>query len=444
MTTSENRTLEFFNVAKSLPLHSRNVNGSAPPLAAAAAAASSSSSTKNNSEELRTFHQQASEISRDIHVTSTLLKELTHAIRHQSLLFSNTDAAGQDASSSQHRSNQLVVRIKNAMQNLHVRLESAQSTLLQQQQQQRRRQLGHHNHTNSQMQQEATNIVVGLQSEFAETAADFKKVLQQRTEAMKETDYLQQQLYHSSTNGASSMEDMDDIPDMSVSHHHQQQRHRTSMTEPPPVFATGGHFDTTTGTGAHAHAFPTLDLTSSLLLPNNGGMSLPRPHGITGSATNYTTTSTGTGTSTTIPTGSNSYLQQQQNHSNYSGHHSISLLTPLDIQRMEQEMGDEQMMLQQLIPDHSYLQTRADAMSTVETNIVELGTIFQKLAGLVQEHKEMVQRVEDNVEEANVTILQSMHVLTDTLTNLRSNKALMMRLFAILVVFIITFIVFFA
>jgi syntaxin 5 len=436
MTTSENRTLEFFNVAKSLPLHSRNVNGSAPPLAAAATSSSSSSSTKNNSEELRTFHQQASEISRDIHVTSTLLKELTHAIRHQSLLFSNTDAAGQDASSSQHRSNQLVVRIKNAMENLHVRLESAQSTLLQQQQQQRRRQLGHNNNKNSQMQQEATNIVVGLQSEFAETAADFKKVLQQRTEAMKETDYLQQQLYHSSTNG-NTMEDMDDIPDMSASH--QQQRHRTSMTEPPPVFATGGHFDTTTGTGtgAHAHAFPTLDLTSSLLLPNNGGMSLPRPHGITGSATTFPTT-------TTIPTGSNSYLQQQQNHSNYSGHHSISLLTPLDIQRMEQEMGDEQMMLQQLIPDHSYLQTRADAMSTVETNIVELGTIFQKLAGLVQEHKEMVQRVEDNVEEANVTILQSMHVLTDTLTNLRSNKALMMRLFAILVVFIITFIVFFA
>jgi syntaxin 5 len=98
----------------------------------------------------------------------------------------------------------------------------------------------------------------------------------------------------------------------------------------------------------------------------------------------------------------------------------------------------------QLIPDQSYLQTRADAMSTVESNIVELGTIFNKLAGLVHEHREMVQRVEDNVEEANTNIFLSMNVLTDTLTNLRSNRALAMRLSGILVLFIIFFIVFFA
>ena len=109
---------------------------------------------------------------------------------------------------------------------------------------------------------------------------------------------------------------------------------------------------------------------------------------------------------------------------------------------MEQEQGDSQML--QLIPDQNYLQSRADAMSTVESNIVELGTIFNKLAGLVHEHREMVQRVEDNVEDANSNIFQSMNVLTDTLQNLKSNRALAMRLFSILVIFIIFFIVFFA
>lgn len=115
-------------------------------------------------------------------------------------------------------------------------------------------------------------------------------------------------------------------------------------------------------------------------------------------------------------------------------------LTPLDIQRMEEATG----LQMQLIPDQSYLRDRADAMSTVESNIVELGTIFNKLAVMVSEHREMVQRVEDNVEEANSNLTMSMNVLTDTLTNLRTNRALMGKIFGVLVLFIIAFIIFFA
>ena len=115
-------------------------------------------------------------------------------------------------------------------------------------------------------------------------------------------------------------------------------------------------------------------------------------------------------------------------------------LTPLDIQRMEQE--SQQTM--QLIPDQTYLRERADAMSTVETNIVELGAIFNKLAVMVSEHREMVQRVEDNVEDVEQNVNLSMQVLNDTLTNLRTNRALYAKVFGIIVAFIIMFIVFFA
>ena len=117
-------------------------------------------------------------------------------------------------------------------------------------------------------------------------------------------------------------------------------------------------------------------------------------------------------------------------------------MTPWDIQQMEQESGQEQMM--QLIPDQDYLRERADAMEQVESNIVELGTIFNKLAVMVNEHKEMVQRVEDNVDDANSTINLSLAQLTDTLTNLHTNRALMFKIFGVLVTFIIMFIVFFA
>lgn len=98
----------------------------------------------------------------------------------------------------------------------------------------------------------------------------------------------------------------------------------------------------------------------------------------------------------------------------------------------------------QLIPDQNYLRERADAMTAVETNIVELGTIFNKLAVMVNEHSEMVQRVEDNVDDANDNIMLSLGTLTDTLHNLTSNRQLFFRMLAVMVVFIIFFITFFA
>ncbi len=109
---------------------------------------------------------------------------------------------------------------------------------------------------------------------------------------------------------------------------------------------------------------------------------------------------------------------------------------------MEQESGQQQMM--QLIPDQDYLRERADAMSTVESNIVELGTIFNKLAVMVSEHRDLVQRVEDNVEDANANINLSLNALVDTLTSLRTNRALFLKVSAILIFFIIAFIIFFA
>jgi hypothetical protein len=148
-----------------------------------------------------------------------------------------------------------------------------------------------------------------------------------------------------------------------------------------------------------------------------------------------------TGGDSKIPSfsGSMSSLQNDNQQNNSS---SLPVYTPLDIQQMEEQSGQAQMM--QLIPDQNYLRERADAMEAVETNIVELGTIFNKLAVMVNEHSEMVTRVEDNVDSANENLTLSMKTLTDTLDNLRSNRALFFKVFSIFVAFIIFFIVFFA
>jgi len=118
------------------------------------------------------------------------------------------------------------------------------------------------------------------------------------------------------------------------------------------------------------------------------------------------------------------------------------VLSPLEIQRMEEQSGQAQMM--QLIPDQSYMRQRADAMSQVEASIVQLGTIFNKLAVMVSEHQELVQRVEDNVEEANENIMLSLSTLTNTLTSMRTNRALMFKIMAVLFIFVVLFITFFA
>ena len=82
--------------------------------------------------------------------------------------------------------------------------------------------------------------------------------------------------------------------------------------------------------------------------------------------------------------------------------------------------------------------------NNVESHMLELGNIFNKLAVMVNEHRDMVERVEDNVDDANDTINLSLATLTDTLENLRTNRALALKVFAVIAVFIILFITFFA
>jgi syntaxin 5 len=381
---SEDRTNEFLSIARSLP-PTAGANGSSrpaqrptqPPPPAAQSSAFS---------ELRGFHQEAAGISRDIASTSALLTELTNLVRHRSLF--QDDAAAV---------NQLVVRIKTAIEHLNSRLDSADSVIKR-----------HKRQLNSQAGQEAANLVSGLQTEFAEAAADFKKVLQQRTENMRETDQMQKQVY------GGGADDIDDIPDMS-----------SHLSAPPPVYG---------GPSYSANAFPTLDLTSSLQTAGqptaSSSSALPRPHGIVD----------GGGGSMAAPHHLSGRAVYSGQYSNVSSGNAPPPLTPLDIARAE----EESQLRTQLIPDQSYLQQRADAMAQVESNIVELGTIFNKLAGLVHEHQEMVQRVDDNVQDSHENVTLSMAALTDTLENLRSNRALALRVGSILVAFIIFFIIFFA
>ena len=426
---SDDRTSEFQALARSLPasdlrrgtntsgsLLSNHVGGGSAMTSsssikdvsstAAMSAGDKGAAAKNNPAyaELRSFQLTAGGISKDIAGTSAWLTELTELVRNQSSIL--TDPADTE------RINELVLRIKGSIENLNSRLDQAAQVIARQ-----KRRLGQ----SSQAGQQASNLVDELKTEFAQAASGFKKVLQQRTDSMKETDYLQRQVYASGQPG--DQEDDNPIPNMSLA--------------PPPVFGDSSSFSNNAnyaGGPAGGASFPTLDLTSGMMSTGEAtGSALPRPHGISYGGNGMTTPSYHTNTT------SQGGLFFDEDESNQGGGGGMPM-TPLDIQRMEQESG----LQTQLIPDQQYLQNRAEAMSAVEAHIVELGTVYNKLAGMVAEHREMVHRVEDNVEDANTNISLSLNVLTDTLTSLRTNKGLALRVLAVLVTFIIMFVVFFA
>ncbi|XP_050423212.1 syntaxin-5 [Adelges cooleyi] len=94
--------------------------------------------------------------------------------------------------------------------------------------------------------------------------------------------------------------------------------------------------------------------------------------------------------------------------------------------------------------DHSdqYLYTRAETMQNIESTIVELGGIFQQLAHMVKEQEEMVERIDSNVQDAELSIEAAHTQILRYFQSVTSNRWLMIKIFGVLIFFFIFFVVF--
>jgi hypothetical protein len=119
-------------------------------------------------------------------------------------------------------------------------------------------------------------------------------------------------------------------------------------------------------------------------------------------------------------------------------------LTPLIPEGSQRRHQQQQMQQMQLIPDQSYLESRTSAMQDVESHIVELGTIFNRLATMLQDQRELVENVHDNVEDAEQNVHRGQLALMATLRSLQSNRMLAAKVSGVLVLFILFFIIFLA
>uniref|UniRef100_A0A4W6EZP6 Syntaxin 5A n=1 Tax=Lates calcarifer TaxID=8187 RepID=A0A4W6EZP6_LATCA len=87
---------------------------------------------------------------------------------------------------------------------------------------------------------------------------------------------------------------------------------------------------------------------------------------------------------------------------------------------------------------------RADTMQNIESTIVELGSIFQQLAHMVKEQEETIQRIDANVEDTQLNVEAAHTEILKYFQSVSSNRWLMIKIFLVLIVFFIIFVVFFA
>lgn len=109
-------------------------------------------------------------------------------------------------------------------------------------------------------------------------------------------------------------------------------------------------------------------------------------------------------------------------------------------------LGANQRQNQLMMYDESdqYVQQRAETMQNVESTIVELGGIFQQLAHMVKEQDEMVERIDSNVQDAEMNIEAAHGEIMKYFQTVSKNRWLMIKIFGVLIFFFIFFIIFMA
>lgn len=100
--------------------------------------------------------------------------------------------------------------------------------------------------------------------------------------------------------------------------------------------------------------------------------------------------------------------------------------------------------LQVIDETDSYLANRSETMQNIEQTIVELGDIFTQLATMIRQQEELVHRIDANVDEATQHIEGAHTELLKYLRSVTSNRWLIIKVFAVLIIFFLIFIVFLA
>lgn len=102
----------------------------------------------------------------------------------------------------------------------------------------------------------------------------------------------------------------------------------------------------------------------------------------------------------------------------------------------------QQLLLEPITGNSQYYDSREKAVSEVEKTIGELGTLFKRLATMISEQQELIERIDDDVENAVENTNNARNALLKAYENVSSNRGLYMKIGAILAVFLLLFVLF--
>ncbi|KAK6129704.1 hypothetical protein DH2020_036570 [Rehmannia glutinosa] len=109
---------------------------------------------------------------------------------------------------------------------------------------------------------------------------------------------------------------------------------------------------------------------------------------------------------------------------------------------LQQQQNQQQ---QQLVPlQDSYMQSRAEALQNVESTIHELSNIFNQLATLVSQQGEIAIRIDENMDDTLSNVEGAQGALLKYLNSISSNRWLMIKIFFVLIFFLMIFLFFVA
>ncbi|XP_028409690.1 syntaxin-5-like [Dendronephthya gigantea] len=129
-----------------------------------------------------------------------------------------------------------------------------------------------------------------------------------------------------------------------------------------------------------------------------------------------------------------SVLQRADHIPNGIGDKTVAI----DMDQFQNSQYQDQMLEEQ----DTYIKSRATAMESIESTIVELGGIFQQLANMVKIQEEQIERIDANVEETEANVEGAHGELLKYFQSVTSNRWLIIKIFFVLIVFFIVFVVF--
>jgi len=102
--------------------------------------------------------------------------------------------------------------------------------------------------------------------------------------------------------------------------------------------------------------------------------------------------------------------------------------------------GDAFMQMQLVEQQDNYIQSRSTAIESIESTIAELGQIFTQLAQMVAEQRETVQRIDADTVDIASNVGGAQRELLKYYASISSNRWLMLKVFGVLIVFFLIFI----